>query len=89
VAETERPAPAVHWIGPLATGAAALGLLVLSVVTDVPAARALGAVALIMTASLLTPFEPLDGGHVAKGLTGLVANVALLGGAFLLLIGFA
>jgi hypothetical protein len=89
VAETERPAPAVHWIGPLATGAAALGLLVLSVVTDVPAARALGAVALIMTASLLTPFEPLDGGHVAKGLTGLVANVALLGGAFLLLLGFA
>jgi hypothetical protein len=39
-----------------------------------------------MTASLLTPIEPLDGSYVAKGPAGVAAGLALVGaGVFLLL----
>jgi hypothetical protein len=53
----------------------------------VPATRAVGAAALVMTASLLTPIEPLDGGHVAKGPAGLAAGLALVGAAVFFLLG--
>ena len=42
-----------------------------------------------MTASLLTPIEPLDGGYVAKGPAGLVAGLALLAAAVFFLLGLA
>ncbi len=89
VAETDRPAPAVHWIGPIATGVVALILLALGVALEVPLTRALGTAALIMTASLLTPLEPLDGGFIAKGPAGAVAGIALLGSALFLLFGLS
>jgi tetratricopeptide (TPR) repeat protein len=79
VAETDRPAPAVHWIGPLATGVVALALLVLGAGLDVPLTSALGVAALVMTGSLLTPLEPLDGAFIPKGAAAVVAAVGLLG----------
>jgi tetratricopeptide (TPR) repeat protein len=89
VVETDRPAPAVHWIGPVVTGAAALCLLTLGVGLGVPTTKALGTAALVMTASLLTPIEPLDGSYVAKGPAGLAAGLALLGAAVFLLLGLS
>jgi hypothetical protein len=89
VVESDRPVPAVHWVGPLATGVAALVLLALGVGLEVPTTRALGTVALVMTASMLTPLEPLDGGHVAKGPAGLAAGLAVLGAAVFFLLGLA
>jgi len=89
VVESERPVPAVHWVGPLATGVAALVLLALGVGLEVPTTRALGTAALVMTASMLTPLEPLDGGHVAKGPAGLAAGLAVLGAAVFFLLGLA
>jgi cellulose synthase operon protein C len=87
VAVTSRPAPAVHWLGPVLTGAAALGLLILAAWLHVPVTRALGAAALVMAASMLTPIEPLDGAMVGKGAAGLAATLALLGTGVLLLLG--
>jgi tetratricopeptide (TPR) repeat protein len=89
VAETNRPAPAVHWIGPVAAGAAALCLLPLGVAFEVPNTMALGSAALVMAASLLTPIEPMDGGLVAKGPVGVAAVVAVLGAALFLLLGLS
>jgi hypothetical protein len=89
VAETSKPAPAVHWIGPIATGATALCLLALGIVLEVPSTKALGSAALVMAASLLTPIEPVDGGFVAKGLVGVAATVAALGAALFLLLGLS
>ena len=40
-----------------------------------------------MTASLLTPIEPLDGSYVAKGPVGVAASLALLAAAVFLLLG--
>jgi len=87
VAEPSESAPNVHWIGPVLTGAAALALLIVAAWLNVPTAMALAGVALVITASLLTPTEPLDGGFVAKGAAGVGAGLALLGGAVFLLIG--
>ena len=89
VVETDRPAPMVHWIGPIVAGVAALCLLALGVGLEVPTTKALGTAALVMTASLLTPIEPLDGGFVAKGPVGVAAGLALLGTAVFLLLGLA
>ena len=89
VVETDRPAPLVHWVGPISTGIAALVLLSLGVGLEAPTTKALGTAALVMTASLLTPIEPLDGGFVAKGPAGLAAGLALLGAAVFLLLGLA
>jgi hypothetical protein len=50
---------------------------------------ALGSAALVMTASLLTPIEPLDGAVVAKGPAGVVGILAALGTALFLLIGLS
>lgn len=87
VAEPDRPAPSVHWIGAVLTGCTALALLVLAALTDVPMATSLGAAALVMTASMLVPVEPLDGAYIAKGTAGVAATLALLGGALFLLLG--
>jgi hypothetical protein len=89
VVETNKPAAAVHWIGPIAAGAAALCLLPLAVAFEVPNTMALGSAALVMAASLLTPIEPVDGGFVAKGPVGLVACMAALATALFLLLGLS
>jgi tetratricopeptide (TPR) repeat protein len=89
VVETSKPAAAVHWIGPIAAGAAALCLLPLAVAFELPNTMALGSAALVMAASLLTPIEPVDGGVVAKGPVGLVACIAALATALFLLLGLS
>jgi hypothetical protein len=89
VAETDRPAPAVHWVAPVALGFAALCLLSLGFALEVPVTKALGAAALVMTASLLTPLEPLDGGFVARGTAGLAAGLALVAGGLFFLLGLS
>ena len=68
-------------------GAAAVILLLLGLFTEVPLTRALGATALVMTSSVLTPVEPLDGAFVANGRAGLLASLTLLGLAILLAVG--
>jgi hypothetical protein len=42
-----------------------------------------------MTASLLTPIEPLDGSYVAKRPAGVAASLALLAAAVFLLLGLS
>ena len=54
-----------------------------------PTTQALGTAALVMTASLLTPIEPLDGSYVAKGPAGVAATLALLAAAVFLLLGLS
>ena len=71
------------------TGAVALSLLTLGVGFGVPTTQALGTAALVMTASLLTPIEPLDGSYVAKGPVGVAASLALLAAAVFLLLGLS
>lgn len=87
VVEPDKPAPAVHWIGPVLTGIAALGLLILGAWLAIPGTLALAAVALVMTASLLTPTKPLDGGFVATGAAGLAVGFALLAGGLFFVLG--
>lgn len=87
VAQPSAPAPAVHWIGPALTAIAAFGLLVVGVWLNIPSTHALAAVALVMTASLLTPTKPLDGGFVATGTAGVATGLALLGGGLFFLLG--
>lgn len=87
VAEPSEPAPEVHWVGPVLTGLAALGLLVLAAWLAIPGTSALAAAAIVMTASLLTPTKPLDGGYVATGTAGIAAGLALLGGGLFFLLG--
>ncbi len=87
VAEPGAPAPAVHWVGPILSGLAALGLLVLAAWLNVPGTLALASAAIVMTASLLTPAKPLDGGFVATGTAGVAAVLALCGGALFLVLG--
>lgn len=89
VAEPGDPAPGVHWIGPVLSGAAALGLLVLAAWLSIPGTLALASAAIVMTASLLTPTKPLDGGFVATGTAGVAAGLALLGGGLFFLLGVA
>ncbi|HET9736964.1 MAG TPA: hypothetical protein VFP78_02500 [Solirubrobacteraceae bacterium] len=86
VARTRRPAPAVHWIGPILLAGAALVLLVLAAWLQVPVTRTLGAAALVMAASMLVPIEPLDGAAVANG-TGTAVTLALVGTGVLMLVG--
>ena len=89
VAEPERPAAAVHLIGPVLTGLAALGLLILGAWLAIPGTLALAAAALVITASLLTPAKPLDGGFVATGNAGVAATLALLAGGLFFALGVA
>ena len=87
IAEPSEPAPAVHWIGPVLTGLAALGLLVLGAWLSTPGTIALASVAIVVTASLLTPTKPLDGGFVASGTAGVAAGVGLLGAGLFFVLG--
>jgi len=80
-------ATSVHWAAPTAAGALALALLLLATWLDVPVARNLGAAALVMTASLLTPVKPLDGATVSTTSAGPLPSIAVLGTAVLLLLG--
>ena len=66
----------MHAVGPLATGVVAFALLVLGEALGVPLTTALGVAGLVMTASLLTPLEPIDGAYLAKGPAAVVAVVA-------------
>jgi tetratricopeptide (TPR) repeat protein/Zn-dependent protease len=87
VAKTDRDVAEVHWVGPCISAAISACLLLLSVLLEVPIARTLGGVALVMTASMLVPIKPLDGGVVAEGETGKAAGLAFLGGGLFLLLG--
>jgi hypothetical protein len=80
-------ATSLHWAAPTASGALALALLLLATWLDVPVARNLGAAALVMTASLLTPVKPLDGATVSTTAAGPLPSIAVLGTAVLLLLG--
>ncbi len=86
VADTGEPAPAVHWSGPLVAGGIGLVLVVLGVALHVPATQAVGAAAVVMAASLLTPVAPLDGGRIG-GATPLAIGFGLVGVAILALLG--
>ncbi|MGA2011703.1 MAG: tetratricopeptide repeat protein [Solirubrobacteraceae bacterium] len=77
----------LHWAAPTAAGALALALLLLATWLDVPVARNLGAAALVMTASLLTPVKPLDGATISAASAGTLPSIAVLGTAVLLLLG--
>jgi cellulose synthase operon protein C len=87
IARTDGDAPAVHWIGPIICSAIACVLLVMSVLIGVPIARTLAGSGLIMTASILVPIKPLDGGIIADGKASSGASLALLGGGLFLLLG--
>lgn len=63
---SDKPAPAVHAVGPLATGVVAFALLVLGEALGVPLTTALGVAGLVMTASLLTQLEPIDGAYLPR-----------------------
>jgi hypothetical protein len=67
--------------------AAAVTLLLLGRFTEVPVTRALGATALVMTSSVLTPVKPLDGAFVGEGRSGLLLSLGVLGLAILLAVG--
>ena len=64
-----------------------LSLVVLAVLLEIPLTRSLGAAALVMAASLLTPIEPIDGGVIAEGAVGTATTLALFGAAVLLVVG--
>jgi hypothetical protein len=77
------------WTPGIALGvvAAAFGLLVLGAWLSTPGTIALASVAIVMTASLLTPTKPLDGGFVASGTAGLAAGLALVGAGVFFVLG--
>jgi hypothetical protein len=77
----------VHWIGAVLTGVAALGLLVLGAWLNTPGTIAVASVALVMTASMLTPTKPLDGGYVSAGTAGIGLGLALLAGGLFFVLG--
>jgi cellulose synthase operon protein C len=86
VARTDRPATAVHWLGPVLLAGTALVLLLLAAWLRVPVTREVGGAALVMAASMLVPIDPLDRAAVAKG-TGTAVTLAVLGTGTLLLVG--
>lgn len=86
VAQTNRLSAAVHWVAPVATGAIALLLLALTVWLQIPITRALGVAALVMTASMLVPVTPLDGGMIDKAKSGGAVALALAGTGLALLL---
>ncbi len=87
VARARGKAVSIHWVGPTAIAVLALALLLLSVWTGVPVTRSLGAAALVMAASMLTPVSPLDGATVSATPAGALPTLAVLGTAVLLVVG--
>jgi len=77
----------LHWAAPAALGAIALAQLLLAAWLDVPLTRSLGAAGLVMTASLLTPIKPVDGGTIAITPPGAVTILAVAGTAGLVALG--
>jgi len=77
----------LHWAAPAVLGALALVQLLLAAWLDVPLTRSLGAASLVMTASLLTPIKPVDGGTVAATAGGTATTLAVAGTAVLVLLG--
>jgi cellulose synthase operon protein C len=77
----------LHWAAPAALGALALIQLLLAAWLDVPVTRSLGAAALVMTASLLTPIKPVDGGTIAATPAGAATIACVAGTAILVLLG--
>lgn len=65
----------------------AIVLLVLATWLNVSVTRGLGAAALLMAASMLTPVKPLDGATVSADRAGALPSVAVLGTAVLLVTG--
>lgn len=87
VARARGRAEIVHWAAPVALLLLALALLLLAVWLQVPVTRSLGAVALVMAASTLTPVKPLDGATLTEKRAGHVPGIVVLGTALLLLTG--
>lgn len=87
VARARGRAETVHWAAPVALLLLALALLLLAVWLQVPVTRSLGAAALVMTASMLTPVKPLDGATLTEKRAGHVPGIVVLGTALLLLTG--
>jgi hypothetical protein len=77
----------VHLVGPVLAGVLALALLILGVWLEVPVTRSLGAAALVMAASMLTPIDPLDGAAVARTPVAATASFAFVGAVALMAIG--
>ena len=77
----------LHWAAPVALGAIALVELLLAALLNVPLTRSLGAASLVMTASLLTPIKPIDGGTVSQTTAGTLSTLAAAGMALLVLLG--
>ncbi len=80
-------ATSVHWAAPTAIAVLAIALLVLAAWLNVSVTRGLGAAALLMAASMLTPVKPLDGATVSADRAGALPGVAVLGTAVLLVTG--
>jgi tetratricopeptide (TPR) repeat protein len=88
VPDTARaPFANLHWAAPAVLGVLALAQLLLAAWLDIPLTRSLGAAALVMTASLLTPIKPVDGGTIATTTGGAVTILAVAGTATLVLLG--
>ena len=77
----------LHWVAPAALGVLAIVQLILASWLNVPLTRELGAAALVMTASLLTPVSPVDGGTIAETAGGAATMLAVAGTAVLVLVG--
>jgi hypothetical protein len=76
-----------RWFGTALLGSVTLLLLIVGRVSEVPLASDLGAAALVMTASSLTPIEPYDGAYLEESHWGLVIALALTGVGVLLFLG--
>jgi len=87
VARARGQAETVHWAAPVALLLVAIALLLLAVWLQVPVTRSLGAAALVMAASTLTPVKPLDGATLSERGAGHVPGIAVLGTALLLVTG--
>ncbi len=86
-APTPPPSASVHLVGPVLAGTLALALLILGIWLEVPVTRSLGAAALVMAASMLTPIEPLDGAAVARTPVAATASFVFVGAVALMAIG--
>ncbi len=87
VAESDRPEPRLHLVGPVVAAVSGLVLLILSAWLQVPVTRSLGIAAIVMAASMLTPVKPLDGAQMQGAAGGLTAGLALGGTALLVALG--
>ncbi len=78
----------VRWAGPAALAGVTVVLLALGWWSGVPAARALGASAMVMMSSVLLPTKPFDGAYITRRLANILIFAAMLTVAALLLLGW-